>query len=198
MKKTKRVLSIVVTFAILFSCIILPSNAYELLGGKLVGGIYNRTYYVGCGSSKYINACTAAMDDWNWAVNPYNNGSGTDFYFRRVYSSADATVRFWGESHPYDDWAGLTRLFDANDNLMNNDYSYLYSDWYNASIIFNTVKAPVDNATIMKSIAGHEVGHAIGLAHNQKDNGVLMFQGYNVRTADSPTDDDVYGVRALY
>ena len=81
---------------------------------------------------------------------------------------------------------------------MVNNVTFRYSNWAHASISFNTTQVPEDNADKMRSIAGHETGHAIGLAHNQSDNGVLMYQGFVARTAIVPTDDDTAGVRAIY
>lgn len=51
-----------------------------------------------------------------------------------------------------------------------------------------------------KSIAAHEIGHALGLLHTNADGDVekLMYQGFNVRTATSATRDEVLGINALY
>ena len=96
MGKMKKLLSLEIVAALVVSFSVLPSSAYNLLGsGKLAGGIYNRTYYIGCSSYKYINAFNAEIEDWNWALNPYDNGNGVDFYFRKVSSSARATICFW-------------------------------------------------------------------------------------------------------
>ena len=199
MGKIRKILSFGIVAVMVASYSILPSNAYNLFGsGKLAGGIYNRTYYIGCSSYKYINAFNAAIEDWNWALNPYDNGNGVDFYFRRVNSSAGTTICFWGETRPNESWAGETRLLDANGKNMLDNGSYRYSNWVHASISFNTARVPENNASKMRSIAGHEIGHAIGLAHNQSDNGVLMYQGFVARTAIVPTDDDTAGARAIY
>lgn len=199
MGKIRKILSFGIVAVMVASYSILPSNAYNLFGsGKLAGGIYNRTYYIGCSSYKYINAFNAAIEDWNWALNPNDNGSGVDFYFRRVNSSAGTTICFWGETRPNESWAGETRLLDANGKNMVNNGTFRYSNWVHASISFNTVCVPENNASKMRSIAGHEIGHAIGLAHNQSDNGVLMYQGFVARTAIVPTDDDIAGARAIY
>ena len=199
MGKIRKILSFGIVAVMVASYSILPSNAYNLFGsGKLAGGIYNRTYYIGCSSYKYINAFNAAIEDWNWALNPNDNGIGVDFYFRRVNSSAGTTICFWGETRPNESWAGETRLLDANGKNMLDNGSYRYSNWVHASISFNTARVPENNASKMRSIAGHEIGHAIGLAHNQSDNGVLMYQGFVTRTAIVPTDDDTAGARAIY
>ena len=154
MGKMKKLLSLGIVAALVVSFSVLPSSAYNLLGsGKLAGGIYNRTYYIGCSSYKYINAFNAAIEDWNWALNPNDNGSGVDFYFRRVNSSAGTTICFWGETRPNESWAGETRLLDANGKNMLDNGSYRYSNWVHASISFNTARVPENNASKMRSIA---------------------------------------------
>lgn len=179
------------------SCFSIPSYAYARLGGKLTGGIYNRTYYIGMSSSAYVDPTINAIADWNWAVNSSNNGSGVDFYFKRVSSNTNATLCFWAESQVTQSWAGLTRLFDASGNLMNNNGSYQYTNWKRASVIFNSAQVPVNNYTKMRTIAGHEIGHTIGLAHIS-DNGKLMYPYYDTCSAAAPTGDEVRGAQAIY
>ncbi len=195
-KKLRKPITIMLVVALCIAVLSFPINAYERLGGKLSGGIYNRTYYVGMSSSSYVNACIAAIDDWNWAVNSSNNGVGSDFYFTRVYTT-NATIRFWAEKQPFEYWTGLTRLYDASGNYMNDNGSYKTKNWAYASIIFNTTNSPVSNANEMRAIAGHEIGHAIGLAHTN-DKGTLMYPDYVICTAIVPTTDEMNGARALY
>lgn len=49
----------------------------------------------------------------------------------------------------------------------------------------------------MRKTINHEIGHCVGLAHNESDNGTIMYP-YLTRTAHSPTLDDITGVRAKY
>ena len=170
--------------------------SYQPMGHKLVGGVYNRGYYVGCTSPSYITACVNAIGDWNWVVNPYNNGVGVDFYFTRVYTVSAGTIRFWGENRPNNIWTGLTRVFDANGNQLNEQPGPPSIDWTRASIIFNTVWMPSD-ASEMRKIAAHEIGHAAGLAHTE-DTGTIMYKNSSHSTATGPTLDEKNGVIDIY
>ena len=173
---------------------------YARLGKKLAGQIYNRTYYIGMASNDYINPCINAINDWNSAVNPANNGTSPDFYFTRVYSPAGATFSFWGEYQPDLPWAGYTRLYDVNGNLLNDlseIINYTTMIWVRASIIYNTDKAPTSNSYFMKSIANHEIGHALGLAHVLNPNAV-MYPYYNTCNVNYPTEHEIKGIQAIY
>ena len=71
-----------------------------------------------------------------------------------------------------------------------------------ADVIFNLnvtdSNASVYNTTYLTSTAGHEIGHALGLYHNENDNGTLMYPYHNTRTAHSPTYDEVQGIWQQY
>lgn len=175
-------------------------NGYEYLGKNLIGGIYNRTYYIGMGANSYIQPTLQAIEDWNWAVNPDDNGSDIDFYFKRTYTSSEATVSFWGENQPNARWSGYTRLYDASGhNLSNADsgWSFISSGWVRGSIIFNTDKSPTSYPSEMRKIAGHELGHFVGLGHTS-DKGTLMYPYWNVCTTIVPTDYEVNATVYFY
>lgn len=142
----------------------------------------------------YVNPTLEAVADWNWAVNPADNGVGTDVYLKRTYSQVGATVQFWGEYLPNQTWTGITQFYNSNGVAVN----YTQNNWNYSAIIFNTDNAPTNQPSKMKAIAGHELGHAFGLAHNSNDTGVLMYPYWDVCTATCPTADDVAGIRSMY
>ena len=171
---------------------------YAEFGGKLIGGIYNRKYYLGFTSTAtaYINASKNAILDWNYAVNANNNGVGTDFYFTQSSTIPGSSIRFWGEYHPDVDWQGLTMMYDSSGTYIDED-GIITNDWSIVDIIFNTDSAPTTQSSEMKKIAGHEIGHAIGLAH-VNDHGRLMHPNWDLCTAYSPTQAEVALANHLY
>ncbi len=80
---------------------------------------------------------------------------------------------------------------------MSNTGAHESTYWVYASLIFNTSNAPTSNYSQMKSIAAHEIGHAIGLAHVY-DRGCFMYPYYDLCVADSPTADEVAGAKSIY
>lgn len=174
--------------------------SYNRLGKSLSGGIYNRKYYIGMSSSDYVNPCITAISDWNSLLNSNNNGSGTDFYFTRTYSSASAAIQFWGEYRPSEGWVGLTTFYDSNGNSLSNPLeipNYTTVDWTRAVIIFNTTEVPYTNSTYMRSIGNHEIGHAIGLDHVGNPDAVMK-PGYDLRNTYVPTYHDLKGAEVIY
>lgn len=66
------------------------------------------------------------------------------------------------------------------------------------SVFFDQMEdGTIEDVYQLKAIANHEIGHALGLAHYEYDNGVLMFPGDN-RTAEVPTAADLEGIYHLY
>ena len=127
-----------------------------------------------------------------------DDGKGIDFYFTRTYTSSDATISFWGENQPYQKWVAITRHYSPNGVNMSETGHVKDYNWDHVVIAYNTCLAPTSDYSKMRSIAGHEIGHAIGLDHHQSDNGVLMYQGYRERTAIVPSSYDIRAAIFVY
>ncbi len=172
---------------------------FDLLGKSLSGGINNRTYYIGMGSTSYISPCLEAISDWNSLLSP-SNGYGVNFNFSRVYLPTNATFNFWGENQPDEPWVGLTRFFDSSGNSLNNLNAlpnYTTTNWSRASIIINSHFASNLTYNKKKSVFNHEIGHALGLAHVDPTN-LIMRQGVFDRTVIIPKVGDLKGAEYIY
>ena len=177
----------------------MSASAYALFPGKLEGGIYNRTYAI-VQSVPFLDSAIQAFDDWNWVLNDKNNGQGVDFYFHRI-SGNESTIMLKAQIYicSIDNdrvlYTGLTQSY-KDDTLL---YPRPYKDFERSTITINEALTPTYNYfQEMRKIIGHEIGHAIGLAHNESDNGTLMYPAWDASTAYCPTLDDISGVRALY
>ncbi|MCI8553394.1 MAG: matrixin family metalloprotease [Clostridiales bacterium] len=91
-----------------------------------------------------------------------------------------------------EEYAGETvNYYSHNIVPSNHDREYVV-------IRINMCYAPVNNFEEMRKIINHEIGHALGLAHNRDDNGTLMYPYYDRSTAYVPTRDDLNGIHAIY
>lgn len=173
----------------------MSASAYVVLAGYLEGGVYNRTYAIQ-GDVPFIDSAVQAFADWNWVLNPDNNGDGVDFYFSRIsgefidekaviyiYRNYDSSVRY----------SGLTTFYKGAAVRPNE------TSWEHCEIEINEANEPTYNYfQEMRKIINHEIGHCIGLEENPYDNGTIMYPFWQTCTAYSPTLDDITGVRAKY
>ena len=195
-KLWKRSLSLALVGGLLIT-LGLSANAYYLFGGKLIDGIYMRRFYIQSGIPCYDSA-TQAFKDWNWVLNPKENGEGVDFFFYQVsgpsINESYGEISILYEEDSDDDFMAITDFYYAHKNIGDPVTNYEY-----VRITVNGFYRPVgDYYQEMRKIINHEIGHAVGLMHNDYDNGTIMYPEYWKCTAYSPTLDDITGVRALY
>lgn len=177
------------------------AGAYVLQIGKLKKGVVNQTYYVGIDNQTISGLCVQAFNDWNYAVQNTNETRNMGFSFTRSNKITGSTIRCWTENRNNVEWYGHAFYYILDNNLNATEVSNAYRRDY-ADCILNlryydwTYNDPTQLE--WKKIAAHEIGHALGLAHNETDKGVLMYPYYNVSTATSPTRDEVLGIYEKY
>ncbi len=193
----------IISLVSIIAMVCCSANAYVHQGGKLNNGVKNQKYYIGITNDTLASQCIQAFSDWNYAMNAQSPYSSLGFSFTRSSLIRDSTIRFWGENVPGESWYGLTRYYIVDNNLNATRVSNAYNRDYSSCILnMAYFDSSYNFPTVLhwKSISAHEIGHAMGLAHTNADGdvGKLMFKGFNVRTATSPTGDEVRGIYYKY
>ena len=180
-------------------------------------------------------AINDAIDDWNWhlgyiskTMSAQDGYSGDYYNFGMAHGNvtkAQADIRFeytndyinkyneimtstYAFCEPYNA-VGQSVLVDVATNRENWRYSVItFSQrMFNE---YNISHTDSETAALMKRTANHEIGHALGLAHDTRDTGIIMYgssshalcTGYlydiDNMTATVPTLHDLMAVYLLY
>lgn len=185
MVKKEILIRISCIFALISSISVTSVYAYSKFGGKWSSS-----------SIKYaIDAPTSYVAPIEDAAKMWTNNTNVTLT-RNNSSDINVYADYYGNVS----WNGTSRMNGGTD--FSGKYSYGY-------IMIN--QTYVDKYTNLqeKLIVAHEFGHELGLAHNMKNNAVLMYgtsAGGDVFTAYSnnsslatkPASDDINGVNSIY
>ncbi|KAF7136222.1 hypothetical protein RHSIM_Rhsim08G0060300 [Rhododendron simsii] len=145
---------------------------------------YQLTYAFAPGtSSDAISAVAKAFSTWA-SQTPFTFSQSQDF------ASADLKIGFYrgehGDKAPFNGQNGvLAHAFAPTDGRFhyNGDYSFTVN--------------PIMGSYHMESVALHEIGHLLGLAHsNVKE--AIMYPAIPPATIKGLNDDDIRGIKTLY
>lgn len=165
LKKVK----VLVLFSLIFA---LSGNVFAsslFLGGKLSRGVTNIYYYVDSSANGYTTLINNAIDNWivtGYGWNPIemapvasNNGTAIDFY---LVSGDDLASGILAQTSFY------------NSSEVQLDPSS--SDWFFAKIEINSSTIGTCSDTIKQGTMAHEIGHSLGLAHQNSNRYSIMCQ----------------------
>jgi hypothetical protein len=148
-------------------------NAYQLLGFKW-SNPNPVTYYLN-GNANTNNAFLSSINNWN-------NALPSNVSLQRVYNNFNVYAYDW-----YDSTDGRDGLFVISDGEV-----YIALNRYHT-----------DNYSSLKrqSVAGHEIGHSLGL--DEEDSAICImisntFNRWELLQIYKPKTDDINGINALY
>ncbi|SFU53694.1 Matrixin [Clostridium sp. DSM 8431] len=180
MKKRRLLLSAVLSATAAFCIGTANVQAYELTGQKWADKTI-KYYYTGSNSTA-SKAFKAAASQWN-------NKSNASF----KSSSSNYAVTCTEVANPDVDWDGNTTWTYYTDS----------NTTYMAEVYLNTSMPAWNDSKALQSVAVHEFGHVLGLAHNT---GKFIMNPYTFGSGSryedykltTPQTDDINGVNSLY
>ncbi|KAI8541555.1 hypothetical protein RHMOL_Rhmol08G0071100 [Rhododendron molle] len=134
-------------------------------------------------SSDAISAVASAFSTWA-SQTPFTFSQSQDF------ASADLKIGFYrgehGDGAPFNGQDGvLAHAFAPTDGRFhyNGDYSFTMN--------------PVEGSYHLETVALHEIGHLLGLAHSDVEE-AIMWPSIPAATIKGLNDDDIQGINTLY
>jgi len=151
-----------------------PTFAYNLWGYRWSSS--NITYECDM-YGDYTTQCNNGKNEWH---------SWTDVSLS--YGGSGAGITTTAGNYGNVGWSGLCSVGSASGSTV-----------YKMNISINTYYTDGYSSAQRKGVITHELGHALGLAHENRlgPGGAVMYDN-DARTVYSPTSDDVAGVNAIY
>ncbi|SDY35925.1 matrixin family metalloprotease [Thermoactinomyces sp. DSM 45892] len=174
----------------------LEAFAYNLFGYRLTNGVGNwgknrQYYYIHDSAKKYYKSLINRA--WEtWIHSPHI--LSTPISFRETTNKKSAVVEL---SEFYDitsehDYLGITYFYKYQQEVYPWD-----TNWGWAKINLNRARLKNLRETDQQGTIAHELGHAMGLAHNMYEFSVMCQFGAGRKTA-RPLRDDYEGINKLY
>ncbi|TCP60822.1 matrixin family metalloprotease [Baia soyae] len=171
----------------------IESSAYILYGHKLTNGVGNwgknrQYYYLHDSANQYKPLIKNA---WNTWVNSSSILS-TPISFRESTNKKASVVEFFSINNPSKKYAGMTYFYRYKEEVEPEK-----SNWGWTEIELNQAELKYIGETDQQGTIAHEIGHAMGLAHNGNEFSVMCQFAYGRKTS-RPLLDDYKGINAIY
>lgn len=137
---------------------------------------------------------------WKWGPDITPSGSWGYAFATVAEPNWDNSLTKFELSYASDAEASLDVYYDSGTTAYGQ--AFVWCHWFTTQIahfnaegntFYNPQTSPYNS--YMGNVAGHEIGHGLGLGHSTAPAGAVMVQGY---TGSWPTSDDYAGIASLY
>jgi hypothetical protein len=169
---------------------IVPANAYNTFNDHhLVYGVHNQYYWLDSSEvAAHPNAAPAGVDAWS-------NTTNTSVYYVRTYTKSQSRLDFYQRSTSSGTYCAITAMYVDTSVVNQNTTNWWWAKVTSDPLLSNA--SACGSSTHRKGIFAHEMGHAMGLAHNS-NSGTLMYTQISSTSVNGPKGDDTNGVNHLY
>ena len=185
----------------LFGFISVPGFAYNTFSGHVLrGGVGNsgnntRYYYLDSSASGYSMIIDAAVNTWNNTKD--NPGVTTPIWFKKTTTKSSSVMDYYAKNSSDTSVLGETLLYSGSgSNSVKINPNQSNWTWGKVLIYKNSISGMT--TTKKQGVVAHEMGHVMGLAHNNTDPKTIMCQTKYGRSVYRPAKDDCHGINYLY
>lgn len=173
------------------------NNSLELIRNRQgVGnwGNNKRYYYISSSASGQTSYIESAM--YHWIYTSEDPGVSTPISFRRTYDQNSSVMDIYLGNF-YDESTGY--IAETEFYIYSNRVNQYYENWGWTNIKINNPVYGYYLTNFQKEgTISHEMGHVMGLDHNNSDQFSIMCQLQYNRLVKAPFPDDLNGINALY
>lgn len=178
----------------------------EIYGKTLNGGVKGRyfnippnaKYKIGNVTRDYGALMREAVRDWNDSAEDHGNHfRHVDVNFTESSIYRDSQIRFAVAEFGNIGWDGFTRFLKSNGTEVTVTNAPT-DNWDSALCQLNASNLHNQTVSVIRRVAGHEMGHGIGLAHTINSNTDSIMQGNTLDMANYTTDYDIDSVNDAY